>query len=222
VDATIVKIGGSLALNPQKLRNLCCTLYDISKTRKIIIVPGGGEFADAVRALDKRFALSTYVSHQMAILAMDQYGYVLSDLIPNSCIIDNFGKIKTTFDSEKIPIFLPSKYFAKNNPLPNSWEITSDSIAIYFAVQLATSRVILLTDVDGIFTKDPKKSADAKLIPTLSIEEIDSFEERTSVDKYLPKLLAQLKIKCYVVNGQYPQRLQEILNRKKTVCTLIT
>ena len=88
MDATVIKVGGSLALNPQKLKILCRTLSDISQKQRLIIVPGGGEFADTVRALDKRFDLSVQSSHQMAILAMDQYGYLLANLVGNSCIID--------------------------------------------------------------------------------------------------------------------------------------
>ena len=64
MDATIVKVGGSLALHPEKLRILCAKLSEVSKKHKIIVVPGGGEFADAVRDLDKRFNLSCEVSHQ--------------------------------------------------------------------------------------------------------------------------------------------------------------
>jgi aspartokinase-like uncharacterized kinase len=51
------------------------------------VVPGGGEFADVVRCLDERFSLTCGVSHRMAILGMDQYGLLLSDLMPNSVTV---------------------------------------------------------------------------------------------------------------------------------------
>ena len=54
MDATAVKIGGSLALYPEKLRELCTKLSELSKTHKLIVVPGGGEFADLARDYDKR------------------------------------------------------------------------------------------------------------------------------------------------------------------------
>ena len=221
MDATVIKVGGSLALNPQKLKILCRTLSNISQKQRLIIVPGGGEFADTVRALDKRFDLSVQSSHQMAILAMDQYGYLLANLVGNSCIIDKLENIKKVLDSGKLPILLSSYYFASSDPLPNSWDITSDSIAVHIAGQLGACRIVLITDVDGIFTKDPRKFADAKLISTLSAKELESFEERTSVDKYLPKLLSETKIECYVIKGLYPKRIEDLLDHKKTICTLI-
>ncbi len=221
MDVTVVKVGGSLALNPQKLKILCHKLSDISQKQNLTIVPGGGEFADTVRDLDERFNLSVQSSHQMAILAMDQYGYLLSNLVGNSLLVDKLENVKKVLDSGKIPIFLSSSYFACADPLPNSWDITSDSIAVHIAGQLGACRIVLITDVDGIFTKDPRKFADAKLISMLSTKELESFEERTSVDNYLPKLLSEKKIECYVINGLYPKRLEDIFDHKKTICTSI-
>jgi aspartokinase-like uncharacterized kinase len=221
VDATVVKVGGSLALNPQKLKILCRTLSDISQKQKLIIVPGGGEFADTVRALDERFNLSVQSSHQMAILAMDQYGYLLLNLIGNSRLINKLENVQKALDSGKTVIFLPSALFDSIDLLPNSWDVTSDSIALCLALKLGACKTILITNVDGIFTKDPRKFADAKLIPTISASELESFKERTSVDKYLPKLFSETKIACYVINGLYPKRVEEIFDHKRTICTLI-
>ena len=57
MDVTVVKIGGSLALYPEKLRALCSKISEVSKKQKLLVLPGGGEFADIVRDLDKRFQL---------------------------------------------------------------------------------------------------------------------------------------------------------------------
>lgn len=222
MDATVVKVGGSLALHPQNLKNLCIKLNDVSKTHRLIVVPGGGEFADKVRDFDRRFHLSDSASHQMAILAMDQYGYVLSNLIPNSAIVNKIENIQKTLDSGKIAVFLPSTFFFDADPLPNSWNVTSDSIAVYIARQLGVCRVVLVTDVDGVFTCDPKKHLDAKLIERISAEELLKRKERTSVDLFLPRLLLQSHMECFVVNGLYAERVEDVLENRRTVCTLIT
>jgi len=46
MTTAIVKVGGSLALRPKKLRTLCAKLSEISKKHKLIVLPGGGEFAE--------------------------------------------------------------------------------------------------------------------------------------------------------------------------------
>ena len=99
MNATVIKVGGSMALHPEKLRALCKKLSESSKKHRLIVVPGGGEFADVVRILDKRFSLSCSASHKMAVLGMDQYGLMLSDLIPNSVTVSKLEEIKYFLDS---------------------------------------------------------------------------------------------------------------------------
>jgi aspartokinase-like uncharacterized kinase len=78
-----------------------------------------------------------------------------------------------------------------------------------------------MTDVDGIFTSDPKKNADAQLITEISIKQLEAMSERTSVDKFLPKLLLKKQIECFVVNGLFPERVEDILNGRTSFYTLI-
>jgi hypothetical protein len=222
MDATIVKIGGSLALNPKALRELCAKLSSLSKKHRLVVVPGGGEFADVVRNTDDRFKLSPAISHRMAILGMDQYGFLLSDLTPNSCVINKVENLQQALDTGMLPVFLPSNFLFSEDLLENSWDVTSDSIAVYIAGQLRVAKAILVTDVDGVYTSDPKKYSDATLINKLSAHELLRMNKRTSVDKFLPKLLLQLKIQCFVVNGLYSERVEAILEDKNTVCTSIS
>ena len=222
MDAVIVKVGGSLASYPEKLRILCTKLTELSQTHKLVIIPGGGEFADVVRKLDKRFSLSPLASHRMAILGMDQYGLLLSDLLQGSRTANKLERLQETLDLGKLPVFLPSTLLFAEDPLENSWNVTSDSIAVYVAAQLHASRALLVTDVDGVYTCDPRNSSEAKLIRDLSVRDLLRMNKRTSVDKILPKLLLQSRIECFVVNGLYPERVEAILKGQNTVCTRIT
>lgn len=221
MNAAVVKVGSSLATCPEKLRNLCLKISEISKEHKLIVVPGGGEFADVVRRLDKRFHLSCNTSHRMAILGMDQYGMLLSDLTPFSVTTDKLEEIKYLLDINKLPIFLPSNLLLQEDPLENSWAVTSDSIAVYLAGKLQVTKVLLVTDVDGIYSNDPKTASDAKLIKNLFASELLVMKKRTSVDEALPKLLLKTPIDCYVVNGLFPERIKLILEGQDAIYTLI-
>ena len=77
-------------------------------------------------------------------------------------------------------------------------------------------------DVDGVFTKDPKKNEDAELMERLPVEELLKFTERTSVDRFLAKLLLEAPVDCYVVNGKHPERIEAILAGQQAICTLIS
>jgi aspartokinase-like uncharacterized kinase len=217
----VIKIGGSLAEDPERLRALCAKLSEFAKKYAIVVVPGGGRFADVVRDFDKRFTLSSEISHRMAVLGMDQFGLLLSQIIPNSCATYLLNDAKQLSEIGVVPVFLPSRLMFKEDPLENSWNVTSDSISVYVASRLHAAKVLLVTDVDGIFTEDPRKHADAKLIGRLSAVETLKLKQRTSVDRYLPKLLLESPIDCYVVNGKHPERIAAILAGQQATCTLI-
>jgi aspartokinase-like uncharacterized kinase len=221
MNATVIKVGGSIALHPEKLRALCTKISEESKKHRLIVVPGGGEFADTVRTLDKQFSLSCSVSHKMAVLGMDQYGLMLSDLIPNSVTVSKLEEVKYFLDKSKLPIFLPSNLLLSEDPLENSWEVTSDSIAVYLAHRMQVHKVLLVTDVDGVYNEDPKTKPDSKLITKLSVSELLALKKRTSVDKALPRLLLKLPVDCFVVNGLFPERVEAVLDGQDAVYTLI-
>jgi aspartokinase-like uncharacterized kinase len=217
----VVKVGGSLAEDPELLINLCTRLSGLAKSYELVVVPGGGRFADVVRDSDKRFNLSSEISHRMAILGMDQFGLLLAQITPNSCATFLLDDAKQLSATEVVPVFLPSRLMFKEDPLENSWDVTSDSIAAYVASRLQAAKLVLVTDVDGIFTEDPKKQEDATLIEQVSAEELLKLNTRTSVDRFLPKLLLEAPVDCYVVNGQHPERLEAILAGQQATCTLI-
>jgi len=128
----VLKVGGSLAEDPSSLAMLGQELSVLAKAHRIVIVPGGGEFADTVRKLDKTYNISDVVAHKMAILAMDQYGLFLSDITPSSYVSYALKEISNSVNG-MLPIFLPSKLMFSKDPLEHSWDVTSDTIAAYIA-----------------------------------------------------------------------------------------
>jgi aspartokinase-like uncharacterized kinase len=220
VDA-VVKVGGSLSEEPELLISLCAKLSVLAKNYGLVVVPGGGRFADVVRDSDERFNLSSSVSHRMAILGMDQFGMLLAQITPNSCATYSLEDARQFSETEAVPIFLPSRLLFREDPLKNSWDVTSDSIAAYVAGRLQAAKLVLVTDVDGIFTEDPARE-EAFLIEGLSPEELLKLEKRTSVDRFLAKLLLEAPVDCYVVNGRHPERVEAVLAGQQVTCTLIS
>jgi len=218
---TVIKIGGSLATSPKILRVLCTKIGSIGKKHSLFIVPGGSKFADVARDFDKRYKLTQETSHKIAILSMDQYGIILKELIPNSFSFNQLNEYKKILKTKKIPVFLPSSYMFKKDPLENSWSVTSDSIAAHLAEELNITNLILITDVDGLFTKDPKKFSEAKFIKNISPSALVRLNQESCIDKFLGKILLKSKIRCFIVNGMYPSRLSAILKKQQTIYTKI-
>jgi aspartokinase-like uncharacterized kinase len=109
----------------------------------------------------------------------------------------------------------------EEDPLENSWDVTSDSIAAYVASRVHAEKLVLVTDVDGVFTSDPKTDSSAKLIENLSAERLLKLNRQTSIDRYLPKLLLDAQINCHVVNGNFPERVEAVLEGLRTTCTFV-
>jgi hypothetical protein len=217
----VIKVGGSLARESQTLRKLCGTLSKLSKKHKIVVVPGGGEFADLVREMDKRYSLNPTTAHKMAILCTDQYGYLLSELLPDSHVARTFSEAEKTAERNAAAVLLPSELLLQETSLDASWDVTSDSVAAFIADKLQAQKLILITNVDGLLTSHPADEASSGLIERIAASQLLKYDQRTCVDKYLPKLLLKARFSTYIVNGNHPVRVGKILANGQTICTEI-
>jgi len=143
VTDTIIKIGGSL-LKGDNLTDLCKKLGDIGKKHRLLIVPGGGTFADEVRVISEKFNMDQDTAHWMAILAMNQYGYLLSSLIPGSIAIENIDDVNKYLDKLIPVVLLPYHMIKTIDPLPHSWDVTSDSISAWIAGYFGAERLVVI------------------------------------------------------------------------------
>jgi aspartokinase-like uncharacterized kinase len=129
----VVKVGGSLY---NRLPDLVPVLQ--MSGRPLFIIPGGGIFADAVR----RSRADDDSAHWMAVAAMDQFGwFIASQGITTTALLHV---------PDRPVVFLPYCCMRQHDPLPHSWEVTSDSIAAWVADFLRLD-LLLLKSVDGIF-----------------------------------------------------------------------
>ena len=212
----VCKIGGSLS-RPEILGPLLKTLEVLRSEYRVLVVPGGGAFADTVRKESVIFQLGDTTSHWMAILAMDQYGYLLADLGEATRLVRTSTEINEAVRDKALPVLLPSTLLLAEDPLPHSWDVTSDTIAAYIAVRFEAKLLVLLKDVDGVLTADPREQPSAMLIPYLSLTGLARY---ACVDVAFVKEAARLR-RCWILNGQHPERLVTLLRSGKTVGTEI-
>ena len=67
----VIKLGGSLAYS-KTLIDCLNKIQQRYQGRAVIIVPGGGAFADQVRRAQQHWQFDDITAHHMAILAMQQ------------------------------------------------------------------------------------------------------------------------------------------------------
>ncbi|HEU4955000.1 MAG TPA: hypothetical protein VFT28_10520, partial [Gemmatimonadales bacterium] len=124
----VVKLGGGLLGAPGALGRVCAAVAAIGRREPLVVVPGGGPLADAVRALDRAVGLSPDAAHWMAILAMDQYAHLLAERIPGGRVVEEAGAIAAVLSAGEIAVLAPSRWLRAADTLPHSWDATSDSV----------------------------------------------------------------------------------------------
>ncbi|HMD89080.1 MAG TPA: hypothetical protein VKF38_07955 [Anaerolineaceae bacterium] len=215
----VIKIGGSLGRG-QHLGELCMEISRLGAEHSLLVVPGGGDFADIVRDYYRRFQLSEITAHRMALLAMDQYGCLLCDLISESKLVSDLISARAVASEGRVPILLPASLLIQADPLPHSWQVTSDSIAAWIAGLAGAKRLILLKVIDGLFSVPSPERPQIELVSEIGINELASYPE--SVDEYLSSILALVELETWVINGLKPARLTELISSSWTTGTRIS
>lgn len=144
---SVVKIGGSLAYDERLTDWLDQILKHTHKP--IVIVPGGGPFADQVRQLQSKWQFSDLAAHQMAILAMHQFGHLLTDLRPKIAVATSVQSIRDKLQQgvSKL-VWIPDIAELNKAKIPATWEITSDSLAAWLSQQLNADHLFLIKSVE--------------------------------------------------------------------------
>jgi hypothetical protein len=185
----------------------------LAEERRLLFAPGGGPFADQVRSADVRFGLSDSAAHWMAILAMDQYAYLLAHLVPHAVLVRDLAGAAATCAAGQAAILAPSALLLQMDPLPHSWQITSDSIAAWLANYAKIERLILLKSLPGVEVQGLAPS----LPQQVSRQMLRNYEV---VDPYFAQMLSSAT-RCWIINGRRPERLAELLRSGATLGTQV-
>jgi aspartokinase-like uncharacterized kinase len=138
----VVKLGGSLLGSPE-LAKWLETIVQFSDG-KIIIVPGGGLFANAVREAQQISNANDVVAHQLALLAMDQFGILLAGMCHGLVTASSELEISERGWQHRGIVWLPSKMVLADERIPKNWQVTSDSLSAWLANKLGVEQLILV------------------------------------------------------------------------------
>jgi len=177
----VVKLGGSLHHRVPEIVPLLC-----KSVRPLLVVPGGGLFAEAVR----QEHVTDDAAHWMAIAAMEQYGWFIA----------SHGMMATDFLSvpEKTTVFLPYASMRQRDPLPHSWDVTSDTIAAWIADELEIE-LLVLKSVDGI------------LLDGVIQEQVTTPLQSDVVDPFFIPFVLKHRIKTTIINGKSKELVEKFL-----------
>lgn len=141
---TVVKLGGSHAFSSH-LTEWVKAIADCAG--RVIVVPGGGPFADAVREAQPKMGFDDDAAHHMALLAMEQYGCALASLDRRLALADSSDAIRSALETERVPVWMPARMALAATDIRASWDITSDSLAAWLAGEVGARQLMLIKHV---------------------------------------------------------------------------
>jgi 5-(aminomethyl)-3-furanmethanol phosphate kinase len=145
LSLVVAKLGGSLADSPQREAWLAALA---ASARPLILVPGGGPFARAVRAAQASMQFDDVAAHRLALLAMEQFGVVLAAYSDRYALASSRREIEAAIGAGRIPVWLPSSMTLSAPDIPPSWDATSDSLAAWLAGVFAARCLLLIKSCD--------------------------------------------------------------------------
>ncbi len=171
----VVKVGGSLFDSPALGPALRAYLETLAPA-EVLLVPGGGPVADAVRELDRAHALGEEAAHWLALRSLGVTAQLLRTL---TLAFADSGSRLTVLDCFEFA----KEDEQREDKLPHTWAVTTDSIAARVAFVHRAERLVLLKSVD--------------IPPGTPWEEAAAFGW---VDAHFPRIAALLACPIEVVN----------------------
>ena len=147
----VVKLGGSTA-DAAEMADWIAALA--GSKLPIVIVPGGGRFADQVRETQIYMDFSDTAAHAMAILAMEQFAQVILDRDERLAPARSLEEMGRALDAGKVPVWLPSSLALPAPDIPASWDVTSDSLAAWLAGKLGANALLLIKQTGAFSGSD--------------------------------------------------------------------
>lgn len=189
----LVKLGGSLSYDPC-VRAWLDALASMGGGR-VIIVPGGGPFADLVRDAQQHWEFDDEAAHRMALHAMQQNALLLAALCPALMPVETESHMRVVLSRGKTALWLPLSMTLDDATLEASWSVTSDSIAAWLAHRLNAERLILVKSC-----RLPQTPFDASDLSLAGI-----------VDRAFPKFTREACFDTVLLQKNQVDALQELL-----------
>ncbi|TNC15859.1 uridylate kinase [Methylobacterium terricola] len=157
---SVVKVGGSLVADRARLCRLLGALADGTEG-PVVIVPGGGGLADAVRAAQGALGFPDPLAHRLALDAMAGMARIFAALEPRLEVTQDPAQ---ALGAGAVPVWDPSALKAGRPEIPETWDVTSDSLALWLAARLGAGTCLLVKSADARLGAGPAELARTGLV----------------------------------------------------------
>lgn len=222
-EILIISLGGSIIV-PDKvdydfLYKFKKIILREAKQRKIFICTGGGKTArNYINALERE-KLSKHERDLIGIEATRLNAKLVSSFLS--------GNQQIPFTLQEVGKMIKKRKIVVCGGLKKG--VTSDGTTAEIAKYLNAKTLINVTNVKGLYDKDPKKYPNAKFIPNISYKEFANIMKKIKekpgqhfiLDSLATKIIQKSKIKTIIL-GKNLENFENFIKGKKFIGTIIS
>ncbi|MFQ5888314.1 MAG: UMP kinase [Candidatus Hydrothermarchaeales archaeon] len=213
----VVGIGGSIfcgedCIDAEYIRSFSVAMLEASKKHKMFIVAGGGKTARTYIEAGRELGYSEDVLDLLGVYATRLNAMIISASLGEKglgFIPEEVEDVDT--EEERIVVM--------GGTVPGH---STDAVAAMLAAHVDAELLIIATDVDGVYERDPKKDPTAKRFEKLSTEKLieivkgEQYRAGSSgvVDLKAAKIIHEKGLKAVVVDGRDVRNITDAIDGK--------
>lgn len=232
MDTKVLSVGGSIIVPDapdsdflSKFVSMCTKWLDEDKSRRLILICGGGAparvyqngYKDVCQKLGKDFDANS--ADWIGIMATRINAQLVKSCFGDYCknpVVYNPTEENLAFDGQVL--------------VASGWKpgFSTDTDAVYLGEKFGAKTVVNLSNIEKVYTDDPRKNPDAKPLDTISWADFRKMvgDEWTPgkncpFDPIASKKASELKLKVICAGGKNIENIKAILNDKEFVGTTI-
>ena len=222
----VISLGGSIIIpgevNYTYLKKFVSLIKKYSKNNKIVIVTGGGITARKYINSLRKDNLDEDIYSLIGIATTKLNARLVNGFF-NKIVVglpDSLNEVKKSLEKDNVVVI---------GSLGFQPDMTSDGDAAEVAEYIKADLFLNLTNVTGLYDKDPKKFKDAKLVKNIKFDEFYKIAKKIGfkagqhfvLDYKGAEIIKKAKIKTIILNGLNLKNLENIFKGKEPIGTVI-
>ncbi len=217
----VISLGGSVIvpdeIDVSFLKKFRRIINKIKKGNKIVIVSGGGSTA--------RKYIEVLRDEKVDEKALSYIGFKITKI--NGLFLSNFLGVKFADNLKEVKKFSKKNNLIVCGALEFNLRGTSDGTSSKVARAIKADVFVNITDVKGLYDKNPKKYKNAKLVPRISFDDFNRVASKIKfkagqhfvLDQRSAKFIDKNKIKTIIIKDI--DNLVKIVKNEKFTGTVI-